>query len=720
MACFAVAALLAACNAGREDPPAGADEPASVAEAVGSSSRNRNGDGTVRRAPGLDVLLITVDTLRADALGAYGNPRRATPWMDRLAASGVRFDDAHAHNVVTLPSHATILSGLHPHEHGVRDNSGFRFPAAPDTLATLLSARGYRTGAFISAFPLDSRFGLDRGFDLYEDSFVDAGSRRAFLEQERTGADTVALAVRWLEAAGETPWLAWVHLYEPHFPYAPPSPFDRRFADDPYLGEVAAVDAILEPLLAPILEAGAGSDTLVVLTSDHGEGLGEHGEATHGVFAYESTLAVPLILHQPRLLEPRVVASPARLVDLLPTILDLLGEPEPQGIAGRSLAPTAVGAGAPVSVATYFEALSGQLNRGWAPIFGVIRDRWKYIQLPIPELYDLRSDRREERNLADREPVRVEELAAELTTLRSADSGPAPAPEDAETVRRLRDLGYVGGGGGVKETYTAEDDPKRLIGLDTELREINGLYAAGQLGAARSRCRDLLRRRPEMRLAIMTLAQIESDLGNLDAAIEAMRRALALYPEDASALAALVSYLTRADRAREAAELSAPHAAGARPDVDVLFMRSLALGRLGRPGEALTAIGKAGEVDPGNPMVAVYRGTVRLMGGQRREARTAFEEAVALNPDTVRAHTSLAVMATEEGRFEEALKHWHRAVFLDPREHAKLLAVAGGLWQTGRQAEARPLLELFAASAPPASFGAELERVRGLLAAAGS
>ena len=457
----------------------------------------------------------------------------------------------------------------------------------------------------------------------------------------------------------------------------------------------------------------------MVLTSDHGEALGQHGEATHGVFAYEGTLKVPLILHQPRLLGPRVVASPARLVDILPTILDLLGETGPPGIAGRSLAPAAVGAEAPVSVATYFEALSGQLNRGWAPIFGVVLDGWKYIQLPIPELYDLRADRREERNLIDREPQRAKRLAAELAALRGDDDVPEPTPEDAETARRLRDLGYLSGGAGVKDVYTAQDDPKRLIGLDAVLRDINGLYARGELMAARRRCRDLLRQRPEMRIALMTLAQIESDLGDLDAAVEAMRRAFELVPEDSTALATLVSYLTRAGRADEAVEISAPHAGRARPDVDVLFMRSLALARLGRPGEALATIDKAGEIDPGNPMVAVYRGTVRLMGGQRQEARAAFEEAVALNADTVRAHTSLAVMATEEGGIQEALEHWRRAVALDPGEHAKLLAVAGGLWQAGRRAEARPLLELFAASAPPARFGAELERVRGLLATTG-
>src|SRR5207302_2705634 len=205
--------------------------------------------------------------------------------------------------------------GRHPTDHGARDNPGFRFPATIDTLATVLKARGYRTGAFVSAYPLDSRFGLDRGFDAYDDSFVDAQPRPAFLEQERRGAETVARAKRWLDAgAKDQPYFAWVHLYEPHFPYAPPEPFASRYKAAPYLGEVSAADAALAPLVSPILDQGANGRTLVVVTGDHGESLGEHGEMTHGLFAYEATLHVPLIVYEPRLLKPRVVDEPARHV----------------------------------------------------------------------------------------------------------------------------------------------------------------------------------------------------------------------------------------------------------------------------------------------------------------------------------------------------------------------------------------------------------------------
>src|SRR5215468_331593 len=320
----------------------------------------------LRREPGLSVLLVTVDTLRADALGSYGRVGAETPRMDRLAASGVRFDFAHAHNVVTLPSHANILSGRYPFEHRIRDNAGFRLPAGMETLATILKRHGYRTGAFVSAFPLDSRFGLDRGFDVYDDRLGDTEVKPDFQMLERPGPQTVAAAAAWWNAEAG-PSFGWVHIYEPHAPYQPPPAFQGRFAR-PYDGEVAAADAALAPLLDPILQQGQASRTLVVLTGDHGESLGEHGESTHGIFTYEATLRVPLILHQPRLFGPRVVTSSVRHVDLLPTILDALALPPEPGVAGRSLLGLAQGF-ASESPASYFESVSPALTRGWAPAF---------------------------------------------------------------------------------------------------------------------------------------------------------------------------------------------------------------------------------------------------------------------------------------------------------------------------------------------------------------
>src|SRR5438034_6108146 len=241
-------------------------------------------------------------------------------------------------------------------------------------MATLLKNRRYRTAAFVSAFPLDNRFGLARGFDVYDDRYGKGVERRAFREPERAGSATVAAAVAWINEQ-RSPWFAWVHLYEPHFPYAPPEPFATRYRATPYLGEVAAVDAALAPLLGPVLEQGAAGRTLVVLTGDHGESLGEHGEMTHGLFAYEGTLHVPLIVYQPRLFSKyrrSTIDEPVRHVDILPTILDALGAGPPSSADGHSLLAIAAGE-RPVAAPAYFEALSASINRGWAPLYGVSR-----------------------------------------------------------------------------------------------------------------------------------------------------------------------------------------------------------------------------------------------------------------------------------------------------------------------------------------------------------
>jgi arylsulfatase A-like enzyme/Flp pilus assembly protein TadD len=669
-------------------------------------------------------LLITVDTLRADAVGAYGKADALTPWMDRLAAAGVRFEDAHAHNVVTLPSHANILSGRYPTEHGVRDNAGFRFPSRIDTLATLLKARGYATGAFVSAFPLASRFGLARGFDVYDDRFVDAQARPAFLEQERKGTDTVALARRWMESQAGRPLFCWVHIYEPHAPYTPPEPLASRLSSDPYQGDVAAADAALGPLVAPVLAKTDGGRTLVVLTADHGESLGEHGETTHGILAYEATLRVPLIVYAPRLFRPRVVSAPVRHVDIVPTVLDALSVPIPDGLPGRSLVGVAAGASAVTTgmTTTYFEALSGQLNRGWAPIHGVIRDGMKYVDLPVPELYDLPRDPREATNLAAAQPQPLGTLRAALAPLVSGDHGLDRHPESADARARLGSLGYVGGTGGpggAASRYTEEDDPKRLIALDAMLQEVVSDYSAGDLQSALARCRELVRRRPRMAISLLYLAHLEREAGHLPAAIEALQKAAALSPSDPTTVALLGTYLVEAGRAGEAVDVLSPAARSQEPDVEVLIARGLALAKAGRIPEALASLDRAREVDPGNAMVLVDAGTVHLMNGDVTRAREAFERALAHSPGLARAHSSLAFVLAESGRREEALEHWREAIALDAGESGKIVALSMLLAQRGRAAEARPYLELFVASAPRARFAREIERARSWLVESG-
>lgn len=666
------------------------------------------------RDPGLSVLLVSIDTLRADALGCYGNSRAQTPWIDRLAREGVRFASAHAHNVVTLPSHANLLSGRYPLEHGVRDNTGFRFPATTPTLATLLHERGLRAGAFVSAFPLDARFGLARGFDLYDDRIGGGEWHGSFAMPERPGARTVAEAVRWLGPPGGKQSFAFVHLYEPHFPYAPPEPFASRFRDAPYQGEVAAADAALAPLLQPVLEAGAGARTLVVLTSDHGEALGDHGEATHGVFAYEATLRVPLVLWAPGLLRPRVVEQPVRHVDVLPTVLDLLGLEPPVGLPGHSLRPLVMGGRGGVEP-SYFEALSSSLNRGWAPLRGVREEGLKYVDLPIPELYDLTSDPGESHNLAAARAGDLERLRARLGRLREPERAVARVAESRETLERLRTLGYVGSAAEAKERYGEEDDPKRLVELDSMISEMLSLHAAGRIDRALGVGRELARRRPGMESVHLQIAYLERSRGKLDAALTELRRAVALRPTDSEAVSLLGTYLTEAGHAGESAAFLGPYAKQPGQDLDLLTAYGMALATSGRRQDALAVFERARTEHPTNAMVLVNVGTVLLMDGNVAGARQAFEAALDIDPDVARAHNSLGVIAAREGRMSEAIERWKRACALDPGDYQTLFNLGSVLWDAGRHDEARPYLEAYLRAAPPALEARDVARVRVLL-----
>jgi arylsulfatase A-like enzyme len=330
---------------------------------------------TFTRGGDQNVLLITIDTLRADALGIYGG-RAATPHLDNLARDGARFTFAHAHSVVTLPSHTTILTGRYPFDHGVRDNSGYRAADDLETIAELAQRAGRPTGAFVGAFPLDRRFGLAQGFDKYDDVGGRGAAENDFSFSERPANEVVAAARSWIDAQS-SPWLAWVHVFDPHAPYAPPAPFRETYdaaKGGPYAGEVAFVDQAIGPLLDAL--RASPRTTSVIVTADHGEGLGEHGEATHGTFAYETTLRVPLILSQvggDRAGERgTVIDRPVRHVDIVPTIADLIGLPVNPQWPGRSLAAT--GATDDQAQAAYFEAMTPLLTRGWAPLCGVILD----------------------------------------------------------------------------------------------------------------------------------------------------------------------------------------------------------------------------------------------------------------------------------------------------------------------------------------------------------
>lgn len=656
--------------------------------------------GAAQNAVGVEqppVLLITIDTLRADALGSYGG-RASTPALDELAGSGVRFDNAVAHAVTTLPSHASILTGLDPSRHGVHDNSGFRVGDEMETLAERLAAAGYATGAFVGAFPLDSQFGLAQGFDVYDDHYGGGGDFRMV---ERGAAEVVSVARRWIRRQ-RGPWFAWVHVYDPHAPYVPPEPQSSEYADDLYAGEVAYTDSALKPLLADAARRGA----LVVVTSDHGESLGEYGEQTHGIFAYGATLRVPLLVAWPGHVEGgRVVPDRVRHIDITPTVLEVLGEPAAD-VQGVSLGPLLRGEPDAAPRRSYFESLTANLTRNWAPLRGLYDGDWKLIDLPIVELYAVDAAARETDNLATQEPQQVSRLRQLL-----ADHLAVSAPhgeqitEDPATLRRLRALGYVGGGGGGRtaadtDGYGAEDDLKNLIELDGAVQQAVQAMENGDLRQALGLLNDAVAQRPDFVHARVLLAKIDHERGRTDAAIAALRAAAGEGFDSPLLLSRMGFYLRAVGRSEEAVGVL-ERALNQQPDdLDNLILLATAQGMAGRTSEAERSFAEAIERDPTYAPAYSDQGTFLLGIGQTARAQTAFQTAVQYDPGLAAAHNGLGVVAQRNDQLELAIDSWRTAVSLDPTQFRALRNLGIQLVRMDRFAEAIDVLDQLLATLP--------------------
>jgi arylsulfatase A-like enzyme/Flp pilus assembly protein TadD len=670
-----------------------------------------------------DVVLITIDTLRADATGFAGNVAAPTPHLDRLAAEGWVFERAHAHNVMTLPSHANLLTGQLPYQHGVRDNAGFVLPETVPTAAEAFLDAGFRTGAVVAAFPLDARYGLDRGFESYDDSYPE-GSMVGFAVAERGGAEVVAAASGWWRRhEGERRFL-WAHFYEPHAPYEPPEPFASLFPGEPYLGEVAAADDHVGRLLAEVAPAGALGGVLVVVTSDHGEALGEHGEETHGLFAYDATLQVPLVFWAKEL-APARLGRAVRHIDVLPTMLEAAGVdaaalPE---MAGRSLwrAPAD-------GRSTYFEALQANLQRGWAPLRGVIarapeaagegdRRLLKYVSLPEAELYDLNADPAEARNLHGAESGLAKRLAALLPA--ESEWPPAVGAVSEEERRALESLGYLGSSGGaaLPESYGPEDDPKRLVDLDRAIQAWSEAFQAGRHGEAERLARRVVERRPEMGLGYRILAQALLEQGKVEEAlgvmIDAERRRLA----SASLHRQLALTLSEVGRAADAVRLMERYADSGDPEA--LNVLGLVLAEAGMTARAREILERSIEIDERNPVARQNLALAALHAGDWPASEIEAREALALNPELPLAWNYLGMSLANRGRIDEALEAWQRSVEVGPGDLDVLFNLATMAARSGRREIARPALERFIREASvPAQReerAADLQTVRALL-----
>lgn len=577
-----------------------------------------------------NLLLVTVDTLRPDALGWVAG-KNDTPAFDAYAAEGVRFPAAVSPVPLTLPAHAAILSGLLPRRSGVRDD-GQPLPDGVLTLAQRLGAGGYSTAAFVSGAPLESTYGLDRGFALYDDRLTEgsagAGERRAF--------DTTTAALAWI-ATARSPWFVWVHYYDAHDPYEPPQGFLRGGPRGAYDGEVAYVDAWLARLRAG-LPAAASANLLTILSADHGESLGEHREKTHGLFLYDATIAVPLVFHFPGRLKPALSREPARLIDLAPTALDLLGMAPLPEIDGVSLKPLLEGK--PQSVpAAYLETRRPWTRFGWSPLSALRDGSWKLIAAPHAELFDLSKEGREETNRIDAERPVARRLTAALREIETRPAAFRPADAASDAARRALGEGRTAKGAAPP---TGLPDPKDRIDLHDRLEAADEALREGRFAAAIAAFDAALAADPANRFAALRSGTALLEAGRLDEAAKRLARAVELDPEGAEAPFALATVLTRLGRFRAAVPHWAELASRQPRRADAWSGLGSALGRTGIPADldrAAAALSEAARLDPANlrrrtDLADAHLALARraLDRGQNNTARRALLSAVEIDP----------------------------------------------------------------------------------------
>jgi len=592
----------------------------------------------------------------------------------------------------------------------VRENAGFRLSAKVATIATMLKARGYATGAFVGAFPLDSRYGLGVGFDIYEEMYKQTEEPEDFQIQQARADEVVGRASDWYRSKAGQPRFLWVHVYDPHAPYDPPPVWRDRFPDDLYLGEVAYTDAALNPLLE-LVTAGRPAPLLFV-TGDHGEARGDHGELTHGLFAYESTLHIPMVLWCPDLVPAGRDSVTARHVDYVPTVLDALGIEKPPALHGRSLLADRSRGAAPTD--SYFESLSATLNRGWAPLRGLLQGGEKYVDLPGQELYELPEDPGEIHNLAAAGalPDALRRLHKKLMEVPagSLDRGTVGAEEAA----KLRSLGYLSGSAEARQSYGPADDPKNLIEVDRQLHKVVELFQLQKSAEAIPIARKLVAEHPGMKAGYLQLGYLLQQHGDPNGALKVYEQAVThgLGGESLDRKRALL--LSENGRSAEAVGLLEPYRDS--EDLETLNALGIALTDSGRMNDGLVVFSRALSLQPRNALAFLNAGIAYLKLDRLEEARKSLETALSISRRSPRALNALGVVWTRLGQPAKAVEAWSQCVRVDPSQYDALYNLGRVAGELGDWKSAREALTKFVATAPPSRYGKDIREVRGVLA----
>jgi arylsulfatase A-like enzyme/Tfp pilus assembly protein PilF len=573
-----------------------------------------------------NLIVLTLDTTRWDRLGAYGDHTASTPNLDRLAGEGVLFEEAIAPVPLTLPAHSTLFTGLLPPRHGVRDNGGYVLDPKHRTLAAALKADGWQTGAFVGAFVLDSKWGLNQGFDTYFDRFDVSKYQTVSLGGvSRRAGEVVDNAMPWLEKHADQRFFAWLHFYDAHTPYDPPEPFRSRFAARRYSGEIAYVDHEIGKVLRWLDSKHLTERTIVVAIGDHGESLNEHGEATHGLFVYDSTTRIPFIIRAPY--EPmrgRRVTGTARTEDVMPTVLDLMGRRVPEGLQGRTLVSMMTGAAQDLNLEAYSESLYPRNHYGWSELRALRSGRFKYISTTKPELYDLERDPGEQKNLYDERAQVAERMAAELARIGAEEAGASQGRSavDPETRERLAALGYIGS---FRLKKVVAQDPNII---DAWVMLGNEYFRQGDYRTAADHYRKALQLNPSYDLAIVNLAGAYRSMGDYQAAILGYQRYLEKDPKNA----------------------------WIRYQLGELYVD------LGELAQAENAFQQALADDTRVAAARNALGVVAIKRGDLAAAEQHIRAALAQKPDVRLAHFNLALIAEQRGDLQKAAELYQREI----------------------------------------------------------
>ena len=655
---------------------------------------------TFHKAPKIrNVLLISIDTCRPDYLSCYGYSSKTTPNIDAIASEGVLFRNVISPVPMTLPAHCSMLTGTIPPYHGIHDNPEYGFADEEATLAEILKSRGFHTGGVVSTFVLSHRYGLDQGFDDYVDNMPPGP--RGTPADERKGGDTTRLALDFLQRNVNNPFFLFLHYYDPHAPYAPPEPFASRFANSPYAGEIAYVDDCIGQVAAKLKDLGLFDSTLLVITSDHGEMLGEHGEMGHSFFIYEGGVKVVLIMRLPGQKGGRVVEEPVGLIDIVPTVCGLLRVKPPLHARGADLTPSLKGGKKGQAGRDYYCESLTPTKYGANSLLGLVRGNWKYIQTTRPELYDLEKDPREEKNLAPDRPDLSAGFQARLKSMLEKDTrarkGGKTSEWDPKAIASLAALGYVRGS--VVEDFTFstdKKDPKDLIGFHEAIFRVQRLINQRKFIEARKLCGDLLTQKPDFADTYFTLATISLYQGDLAGTLEALKKAAELNPEEYTYrknLALTFEKLNRMDEAfqhfQKAEELE-PRSA------EVLAEHALALVRVRRLDEAAAKLRKALVLDPNSELSHRALAQVHLGRGEAGAAILECSKALEINPSNPETHNHLAEIYALTGDPRKALAHWADSLRLNPHQPdiaSKALKLARETGDSAVQADIKTLTE---------------------------